>query len=165
VHPELFAVEIDMGLVIDRAKIEEIAVVGLSGQLEGTPVPDRTLIIEEFVVLGVPVAGNLERGAAIEVVFDELALIGLLFIVEETAGAGRLLVIGLVAVVVETVLIRVDDIIPAAIEIEGYARRDVLDDAVLRHCGTHRDEDPDEDEDCEQDIKRFFHLPRISAGS
>jgi len=74
---ELFAVEIDMRLVVDGAEVKEVALMGVFRQLEDAAVPDGTFVIQEFVVLGVPVARDLECRAAIEIVFDELAFVGL----------------------------------------------------------------------------------------
>src|ERR1700742_4391779 len=115
-YAEFFTIKINMGLVVDGPEVEEIALARMFRQLEDAAIPDRAFIILEFVVLGIPVAGDLECGAAVEIVFDELTFVGLFFIVEETTRAGGRLVERLVTIVVVAVLVGVYEVVPAAIE-------------------------------------------------
>ena len=61
-------VDPDEGLIVGRADVEEGARVGLGLKVEVALIPDDSLVAEERRVLGVPVAGHLERGRGGEVV-------------------------------------------------------------------------------------------------
>ena len=101
--------------------MQKIAPVGDELDAEAPLVPDGTLVQTQILALGVPVARNLERGARVEIVLDAIARpLGLL---AQTVVVCR----GLVAIVVITVFVRVDDDVPVAVQALTTAREDILD--------------------------------------
>ena len=69
------AVEPDGRALRGGAELEKQAAVRAKRVVELALVPDRPLVIEQLGALRVPVAGNLERRRAGEVVFDEVGLV------------------------------------------------------------------------------------------
>ena len=65
---DAFLVDPNVGAVIGRADVEETAGARLGLRLEVALIPDDALVVEELGYLGVPVAGNFERGRCGEVV-------------------------------------------------------------------------------------------------
>nr|GFC61958.1 hypothetical protein [Tanacetum cinerariifolium] len=111
VHPQLFAVQVHVGLVVDGPEIQEIALASRGHQLKITLVPDGAFVVQQLGILRVPVTGHLQRSRVVEVVLNQLGLLcvtGFLVVVVATLAAFRL-VEGLAAVVIKTVFVGVDD--------------------------------------------------------
>src|SRR3569833_3787355 len=75
----------------------------------------------------IPIAGYPERVAQIEIVFNELTRFPRLAIEEVSTGGRNGFVIRFTAIVEITVIIRVDDCGPFAIEIEARTRASIDD--------------------------------------
>ena len=101
--------------------------------LEGLLEPHRALVEEETVVLGVPVAGYAHRGGLVEVVLDEI--LGALWLgIAEESRAG-----GVHAIVVVSLFLYVDDVVPVAVERCRLSRHDVAQEWHLPGLCHHRD--------------------------
>jgi len=120
VTTEFAAVEVDVLLVVGPAEVEDAAFAGALGRgVKQAAVPDAAFVVEEFGVLAVPVAGDLEGDAVVEGVLNEFGFVGGLFVEGVAAGDGFDAVPRGEAVVVETEVVRIDEVGPLAVEVEG----------------------------------------------
>jgi len=96
-------------------------------------VPDRAFVEHEFGALRVPIAGDLKKAGGGEIVFDKVAL-GLRLRVGAVSAVG----LRLVAIVVITRFVRIDNGVPRPVEADTLAGGGILDEIQL---GGERGED------------------------
>ncbi len=75
VGPELGPVEVDVGLVVGGAEVDEQSRAGRELVVEDLPVPNGAFVEKQPLVLRVPVAWHLEQRRGVEIVLDQVALI------------------------------------------------------------------------------------------
>jgi hypothetical protein len=126
VSPERFAVEVDPRLVVGSAEVDEEPPLGVRLVVEGSPVPDASLVEEEPLALAVPVSRHLEGIGSVEVVLDPIALVAGPAVEEEAVLPG------LVAVAVVPRLEGVDDRLPRSVELDRLPVIDVHDQLLGR---------------------------------
>lgn len=136
---QLLAVDEHPGGVVGGTDVEESAGAGGGVDDDAAPVPDGPLVVEEALVLGVPVAGDGEGGRCVEVVLDAFGgMPGAQVAVEAPGVAGS-----------EDAdvahLVGVDDDVPGPVERDALAREDVgekggavVHDPILADAGDTR---------------------------
>ena len=133
-------VEIDASEVVGGPEIDEDASVFPLVVGKRLLVPDRTFVKEQFLLLRVPVAGNIQDIRFIEIVFDELMLVfGLGVQVEAGVEAG---------------FVRIDDGLPCAIQADGGAVGNVVDQRGRIRGGVARSASSKDDSSMQDRISR-----------
>ena len=128
VFAEFLPVQINIRLVIRRAEIDKQPVAGGGGgRVEFGAIPDGALVVIQLVVLRIPVAGHIQGGAGVEVVFLKLRFVLGLMVERKAAGNPRTRIVRLPSVIVKTRIVRIHDDMPLAVQAGGVAGEGVGD--------------------------------------
>src|ERR1019366_8921267 len=120
------AVQKDDGAIVGRAEPDEDAVARFRREIEIAFVPDSAFVEHELGALGVPIARDLKAVGRIEIVFDQVAL-GLRLLVGAETAVG----LGLIAIVVVTRFVGIDNGVPPSVEADALAGGGILDEVQL----------------------------------
>ena len=139
VFAQLFAVEINIRLVIRRREVEEQPVIRRGfGHVELRAVPDRTFVEKQPLILCVPVARHIQGRAGVKIVLHQVALAPGWLIQKKPATWLLGLVIGLAAIIKITRVIGIHDVMPPAVQAGGLARKNIAEHDVAAHPGHDR---------------------------
>ena len=148
---QLFAVQINIRLVIRRTKITEEPMIGRGFfNVKYFAIPDGAFVIKKFFVLRIPVARHVERRAGIKIIFHEFGLVLRVMIEREAAVDFRRRIIRLATIVKIARVIRVHDHIPFSVQARRLPREHIADDDfAMRMAGDKARS--------QQNQKIFFH--------
>jgi hypothetical protein len=112
VTSDFLFIQVDLGEIINCSKIDKVTFTDLWFKIEGLPVPYYTFIIFQFRELRIKVAGNLKEWSAIELIFEKLKVVFNNRISPNLS--------------VYTIISRVDDYVPFAVEACFIATSNIL---------------------------------------